>query len=403
MRAGGYLVLLASAGLLAAGCGSVVAQPASLTRAVANTSAASAKVSVVTTFRMGKHTASFWERGTFDFAHSRGVTWVKLPGAGTQETLLIPPVIYMKFPGKSGTPLPRHKSWIAIRTSRFPGPANAFGGPFGDTDPGALLKSLTAMSTSVTKIGTATIGAVPVTEFRVMVDPAKAPAGLAAGERMELRLFAKAAGNATLPVEVWVDPQNLVRRVTLSVTAKRPAAGHLTQTATFYDFGVPVRVSAPPASEVARAPSPSGGVSSGKGKLPAPALPKPPPVSGTLPPAQAAAAEQAVRAFWTALGNNDRQAVARTLLPSQSACLRHIPRRMRFTVASVHIVSAEPAAHARATVRFTLKAHATMDGHSIPVYPEGTGNVQWLVAAQIGGHWYLDLRQSAFSAPSAGC
>lgn len=399
MGAGKYLVLLAGAGLLAAGCGTEVAQPASLTRAVANTSAATAKVAAVTTVRGSKHTESFSERGTFDFAHSRGVMWAKVPGAGTFETVLIPPMTYLKFPGKSGLAPHLHKPWIAISTKGLPGAAVPFGGPFGDSDPGALLKSLTAISTSVTKVGTATIGTVPVTEFRVMVDPAKASAGL---ERMELRLFAKAAGNATLPVEVWVDPQNLVRRVTLSVTAKRPA-GHLTQTTNFYDFGVPVRVSAPPASEVAKAPSLAGGASSGKGKLSAPSLPKPPPVSGTLPPAQAAAAEQAVRAFWAAMGNNDRQAVARALLPSQGACLRHIPRRMRFTVASVHIVSAEPAAHARATVRFTLKAHVTIDGHSLPMYPDGPGKVQWLVAARIGGHWYLDLHQSAFSAPTAGC
>jgi hypothetical protein len=404
MGAGKYLLLLASAGLLAAGCGTEVAQPASLTRAVTNTSAATAKVLVVTSLKAGKHSASFSERGTFDFAHSRGVMWVKLPSAGTMETVLIPPMFYMRFPGKTSR-LPDHKSWIAMRTDRFPGAANAFGSPFGDTGPGALLKSLTAISSGVTKVGTTAIGTVPVTEFRVTLDPAKAAAGLNGAWAAELRLFAEKSGTGKLPVEVWVDPQNLVRRITLSFQASRPVSvrPRVTQTTDFYDFGTPVRVSAPPASEVAEAPPLGRGGSASGHKLVPPAQRKPPPVSGTLSPAQAAAAEQAVSAFWAALGANNTQAAARTVLPSQRACLGHIPPHMRFTVASIHIVSAEPAAHARATVRFTLNAHMTFQGHSIPMYPDGPGKVQWLVVAKIGGHWYLDLRQSASSAPAAGC
>jgi hypothetical protein len=72
--------------------------------------------------------------------------------------------------------------------------------PLGDGggDPAELLAALTAMSSGVTKIGTTTVRGVPVTGFAI-----------------------KAAGTS------------------------------LTVTTDFYDFGVPVLVSAPPAAEAA--------------------------------------------------------------------------------------------------------------------------------------------------------
>lgn len=406
MGAGRYLVLLACAGLLAAGCGNEIAQPPSLTRAIANTSASTAKVTVTTTIRTPKRSVSYDQRGEFDFARARGVMRLAVHGF-SEEILLIPPMTYIKLSGKGASSLPARKPWIAMKADAPHSPMEAFAGPFGDVDPGTVLKSLTAISSSVTKAGTTTISAVPMTEFRVTLDPAKAKAGLPPGEGEAVRFFAMHMGVTASPVEVWVDPQNLVRRIVLSFPVSHtrgPLRGaRLTQTTDFSGFGVPVRVSAPPASEVVKAPPIGRGGSSGGGKLAGPPQPKPPPVAGTLSPAQATAAEQTVRAFWTALGSNDRQAVAQTVLPSQRSCLAHVPSGMRFTVASVRILSAEPAAHARATVRFTLNAHITFHGHRIPVYPEGPGKVQWLVAVRISGHWYLDLRHSAFTAPAAGC
>ena len=95
-------------------------------------------------------------------------------------------------------------------------------------------------------------------------------------------------------MDVWVDGQNLVRREKLSLRdaqrVRTPAGTKLTWTTDFYDFGVPVRVSAPPPSQVANEGSQfaaASGSGSGSGGPSGADSPIPPPVSGTLTPDQA--------------------------------------------------------------------------------------------------------------------
>ncbi len=47
-----------------------------------------------------------------------------------------------------------------------------------------------------------------------------------------------------------------------------------------------------------------------------------------------------------------------------------------------------------ATVRFTVKAQAKLGGHVIPWFPPGAGRSQWLLTAESGGHWYVNLSRS---------
>lgn len=399
MRGGRYLVVLAGAGVLAAACGTKVAQPGDVAAAAASTAGQSARVAVTTTMRMQGMSVSFTETGAFDFAHSRGVLRMQGPARMATEELFIPPRMYVKLPGAAHGLLPPGKSWIAIGAASSGGLGTSLLGPFGGTDPRDLLSSLTAVSSSATKLGSAAIRGVQVTHFRVRVDPAKAASRVPRWQRAGFRAFAKGLGTATIPVDVWVDQQNLVRRARISLHPPkgpgRPAGAHITQTVDFYDFGAQVQVSAPPAAEVAslsqlargRAPEPADADSAGSSR--------PPRVSGTLSPAQAAAAGQVVRAFWSALGSNDTKAAAQRVLPGQRTCFRSMMGGPRFTVTSLRIVSAQPAGNARATVRFTVKARASLGGQSIPVLPQGPGRVQWLVTTQAGGHWYVDLGRSS--------
>ena len=111
-----------------------------------------------------------------------------------------------------------------------------------------------AMSSGVTRIGSATIRGVPVTGFALKVDPAKAGAKIHGADRAAVEALAKVFGAAEIPVDVWVDDHNLVRqeRLTLPLPTGSGAPGgtHLVLTTDFYDFGVRVRVSAPPSSLV---------------------------------------------------------------------------------------------------------------------------------------------------------
>jgi hypothetical protein len=350
---------------------------------------------------------SFTETGVFDFARSRGMVSMQNPIGITE--IFLPPKAYIKIPGGAGGSLPHGKTWIVIDAG-LPGGAGAggslLGPPGSSTDPADLLASLTAISSSVTRLGTSAIRGVPVTGLRVDIDPAKAAARVPRWERAGFLEFAQTLGNGAIPVDVWVDGQNLVRRVTLSLHlpggAGAPAGARFVQSTDFYDFGVPVRVSAPPVAQVASMPQlgkaglsgpPGAGGSLG-----------PPRVSGTLSPAQAAAAEQVAGAFWSALGRNDPAAVAQTVPPAQRSCVRSLlSGGPKITVTSLRVVSAQPAGNGRATVRFTVKARASFGGQSVPLFAPGPGRMRWLVATESAGHWYLDLARSADFMLSGGC
>ena len=197
-----------------------------------------------------------------------------------------------------------------------------------------------------------------------------------------------------------------------------PAGTHLVLTIDFYDFGVPVRVSAPPASQVATEASQfavahrdrlgTSGSGSGSGAFygsSAPASPSPPPVSGTLTPDQATAAEQAVTAFWAALGSNNTAAIEATVPPAQRSCVQSSlgSGGPTITVSALHITSAQPAGNSSATVRFTVKAEASLGGQDLPVLPQGPGSAQWLVTTEVAGHWYVNLDDSTALAFGGGC
>ncbi len=423
MRGGRSLAVLAlgGAGVLAvAGCGTQhanAAHPAPaptangvLAAAVTRTAAQTARITVTTAMAMQGMTVSFSESGAFDFAHSRGIVSMSSPVGITE--VFVPPKMYVKMPAAGGLSLPKGKSWI-VAGSGMPGdPASSgLGGVLpvplgaGNGDPADFLASLTAISGSVTKQGTATIRGVPVTEYRVTADLAKAAARLPGWRRASFREFTQRLGTGTVPVNVWVDSRNQVRRMreALRMPGGTPAGAVVTQTTDFYDFGLPVRVSAPPAAEVASLAQviPSGPMTGG---TPAGGAATPPPASGTLSPAGAAAAEQAVRAFWTALGRNDPAAVAQTVLPAQRSCIRSLlGKGPTFTVTSLGAVSARAAGNLRATVLFTVRAHASIDGTAIPVLPQGPGARQWLVAAEQAGHWYVDLAGSGDFAFGGAC
>lgn len=200
-------------------------------------------------------------------------------------------------------------------------------------------------------------------------------------------------GGPLVPAQAWVDATGLVRRVSVTLTPGKhsgvPAGAQFTEMVDFYDFGVPVHVSAPPASEVMSPSQASDGFigSAGPGGM------TPPPASGPLSPAQASAAEQAVRAFWAGLGAGDLPAAAQAVLPAQRKCFLSTLKGMpRFTVASLRIVSARPDKTGHAAVLFTATIRMRVHGHSIPVAgPPGSGSKYWLVTTAAGSGWYVDL------------
>jgi hypothetical protein len=405
VRIGTFVGVLACAAgtVLAVGCGTEhvpasAGQTPDLTAAVSNTQGQTARIAATISTQSQGMALSITETGLFDFAHGRGMITMASPMGVTE--IFSPPTTYIKDPGATsdGGALPDGKTWMAMPDSATSASA-LLGTGAGDGDPADLLASLTAMSSAVTSLGPASIRGVPVTGFAFKVDPAKAAGTVPGDDRASVEALGKLFGAAQIPVDVWVDGHNLVRqeKMTLAVPAGTGAPGgtHLVITTDFYDFGVPVRVSAPPASQVFTEES----LDPGAAATGAAAGPNPPPASGTLTPDQVASAELAVTAFWAALGSNNAATVAATVLPAQRSCAQVLVGGggPTTTVSSLHITSVQPAGNSSATVRFTVKAQESLDGKSIPLLPQAPGSVQWLATTEVAGHWYVNIEDTGLA------
>lgn len=285
------LVTLAAAGLLAAGCGTTMALPqapgAVLAAAVTKTGTQSLRISVTVSLRATGMSESFSATGAFDFAHSRGTLTLPAPIGVTER--YIAPKAYLKLSGTFGVALPHGKTWVEVDTTGLP--AGDSSGMLGAVagNPKNLLTSLTAIAVSERKLGAGTVRGVPVTGYQLNIDPAKAESRVPRAQRASVGQLFKGLAR-TVPVDVWVDGQNLLRRVQLSVGLPGGATGamhlagkpRIVVTMDLYDFGVPVNVTAPPASAVVRSTAVgSGGMfgstASASGSASASAVPIPTP------------------------------------------------------------------------------------------------------------------------------
>ena len=133
------------------------------------------------------------------------------------------------------------KPWV-----HFDNPNGSLRTGLGDLDPAVLIGWLTAKDTQVHQAGTERVRGVMTTHYLMRTSVADA----------ETSAFVRYA------LDLWVDDQNLVRRMRLTLyTRAQPAdspptpAETTVQTADFYDFGIPVEIEPPPAAEVTTLPT----------------------------------------------------------------------------------------------------------------------------------------------------
>jgi len=97
---------------------------------------------------------------------------------------------------------------------------------------------------------------VRTTAYTVQVNLDKAAAKQGPRARQQVAAIEKVLGTHTLPVQVWLDAQGRVRKVSANVpipntgspASSRPA-GTFTVSEEFYDFGTPVTTQPPPRSQ----------------------------------------------------------------------------------------------------------------------------------------------------------
>lgn len=121
------------------------------------------------------------------------------------------------------------------------------------TDPTAGLEALRGVADDIEEVGSEDVRGVETTHYRATVSLDRAVAAAPAEALDDLVALREQAGMPeTYPVDVWVDADGLVRRLTMALTQEVAGSGPLTQriTTEFHDLGDPVEITVPPDDEV---------------------------------------------------------------------------------------------------------------------------------------------------------
>ena len=182
--------------------------------------------------------------GVENFAAKRARATTTIGGTSV-ETRTLGGTTYTKLPPGAG---PKGKPWVKVDTSTASGTGDL-------SNPNQSLAALKAGLGPVKRLGTAQIAGVPTTRYATSID--------VAGAARSNPAFTQLAqlGVTTVPLEVSIDKQGRLRGLTerfratkfpLSERQTGPAA--ITVSITYTDFGIPVTVTAPPASQVTVGP-----------------------------------------------------------------------------------------------------------------------------------------------------
>lgn len=200
-------------------------------------------------------------QGVMDFSGAASSLTMEMFGMGGLEMRQVGNTVYMKMPEEFPAQMPGTKPWIKVDLDEAyeqqygANPAQIPGGAAGD--PTRQLEYLRGVSDSVEKVGNEKVRGVQTTRYEAIVDLGKEAAGQGAEVKEAQEEIVKQLGTSKLPVEVWIDEQNRVRRYEMRtdvpIPENAPAPGmpeggklRTSVVAEYYDFGTPVNVKAPP-------------------------------------------------------------------------------------------------------------------------------------------------------------
>lgn len=245
------VLLLALLVLVLAGCGSTSGTGGDDLgeAAEATTEAGSSRVEIVSSAASsGRLTMT----GAFDYRAERGSLRLDWGARSTALAALPGEMTELRLVGKTLYTLwhiDQKTYWTKETNQRSADPVEVLVPAPGGTDPGDVLKLLVQASGGQTNLGRETLRGVETTHHRVEVDADKLIQQLPPEQRPETR--DDEGDTRTFPLDVWIDEDNLVRRIRVEESLDpQQARARTTTTFDLFDFGVPVKVEEPPASEV---------------------------------------------------------------------------------------------------------------------------------------------------------
>jgi hypothetical protein len=283
-------VALGGSALIVAGCGSSSSNSANGSDPVAMAATRSTSVSGYRmTMNMQISSPSLPSaltatgNGTFDIKDKSGAFSLAMDlGSNPQVTqalggstlrideILKWPVIYMKLPAVIADRLSSSgKPWIKIDITKaaaaagVPGLSSLTNNP-ASSDPSQLLQYLRAVSGDISNEGKEQVGGLDTTHYKATIDLNKVPDALPASSRAAARqsipAMVKMLGKSTLPVEVWIDNQHLVRRMKMSFdSSTNGQSAGIAMTMDIPEYGPQPAPQLPPGDQVTDASSMLGG------------------------------------------------------------------------------------------------------------------------------------------------
>jgi hypothetical protein len=266
----GAALAAAAVALTACGGGGSI-DPEPVAKAATKTSSAkSYRVHLTTALRVGKRDLTFKGDGAFEPKARRGRLSLdmsalkQISGAegspynlGYAQFVLDGTTIYMRIPLLKQLN-PTLKPWVKLdlgQAGRTQGLDFGSFLQFGQGgDPTQALQYLRATG-KLKKEGTEDVRGVSTTHYKASVDlrkvADKAPPRLRTELRKNADRLIQLTGSSSIPIEVWIDGQNFVRKETY--TEKLQLQGQkadITASIELFDFGTPVVAPVPPAADV---------------------------------------------------------------------------------------------------------------------------------------------------------
>lgn len=206
-------------------------------------------------------------KGVVDFPNEEMRMSVKMEPMGNFQMRMVDGVAYQRMPQQMRAQMGGGKPWIEMDLDSFY--EQQYGMSYSEmqggasTDPTQQLEYLRGVSGSVEQVGKEEVRGVQTTHYRAVVDLEKAFAKTGAGNTSEAYdQMVQQMGTGEVPVDVWIDEQDRVRRyrmdMEMNVPAGQPAQGgdtvgemkvRVTTVQEYFDFGIPVEVSPPPAGK----------------------------------------------------------------------------------------------------------------------------------------------------------
>ena len=212
------------------------------------------RFAMTSTTSVGSHSLALHGSGSIDDRGSQGSLSVEVQGKQLQE-LIDRPFVYIQVPqaaasGSDG------KQWLRANINVF---SQAFGNgssplESSSDDPTQTLSFLRGAG-AVSRVGTESVRGVPTTHYHATIELDRYAANVAAGQRAGAKRYAatlkRVTGSDKLPLDVWIDGQSRVRRISLALHLCS-AQGNIGESISMdlYDYGHQPVISIPPASQV---------------------------------------------------------------------------------------------------------------------------------------------------------